>query len=172
MAMRSAELTGAFKIPDKSRKLAYKWLAKCGSGPGRVLAAYQRGKPTSVMTAEAVFARILLGDKLTEKQTAAAARKIFSRGPTRDRNFYYWYYGSLALMQLQDDRWEKWNAQLRDDLVKRQKTRGDAAGSWDPKGKWADRGGRVYSTTMATLTLEVYYRYLPMLRKESEDDGK
>jgi hypothetical protein len=172
MAMRSAELAGDWKIPAQTRKLAFKWLAKCGSGPGRVLAAYQTGKPTPVMTAEAIFARILLGDELTEKQTAAAAKKIFSRGPTRDRNFYYWYYGSLALMQLQDDRWEKWNTQLRDSLVKRQNTRGDAAGSWDPKGKWADRGGRVYSTTMATLTLEVYYRYLPMLRRDTEDQGK
>jgi hypothetical protein len=169
MAMRSAELTGDFKIPDETRKLARKWLAKCGSGPGRVLSAYQTGKPTPVMTAEAVFARILLGQTLDDEQTAAAAKKIFSRGPTRDRNFYYWYYGSLALMQLQDDRWEKWNAQLRDSLVKRQNTRGSAAGSWDPKGKWADRGGRVYSTAMATLTLEVYYRYLPMLRKPDDD---
>ncbi len=169
MAMRSAELTGEFKIPDESRKLARKWLAKCGSGPGRVLSAYQTGKPTPVMTAEGVFARILLGQTLDAEQTAAAAKNIFSRGPTRDRNFYYWYYGSLALMQLQDERWEQWNAELRNSLVKRQNTRGPAAGSWDPKGKWADRGGRVYSTAMATLTLEVYYRYLPMLRKPDED---
>ncbi|MFP4434508.1 MAG: hypothetical protein ACLFTN_08550 [Phycisphaerae bacterium] len=172
MAMRSAELTGDFKIPDGSRKLSRKWLAKCGSGPGRVLSAYQGGKPTPVMTAEGVFARILLGQTLDDEQTAAAAKTIFSRGPTRDRNFYYWYYGSLALMQLEDDHWEKWNAQLRDSLVKRQNTRGAAAGSWDPKGKWADRGGRVYSTAMATLTLEVYYRYLPMLRKTTNDTDR
>ena len=36
------------------------------------------------------------------------------------------------------------------------------AGSWPAKGPYAPRGGVVMSTAMATLSLEVYYRYLPM----------
>ena len=35
-----------------------------------------------------------------------------------------------------------------------------AAGSWEPEGcEWGDAGGRLYSTALALLTLEVYYRY-------------
>ena len=33
--------------------------------------------------------------------------------------------------------------------------------------QWGSRGGHVFTTAMATLTLEVYYRYLP-LRKTVE----
>ena len=34
-----------------------------------------------------------------------------------------------------------------------------AEGSWDPKDPWGEEGGRVYSTALMTLCLEVYYRY-------------
>ena len=57
---------------------------------------------------------------------------------------------------------EGWNAEGREHLVRAQK-RGDAMdGSWDPSGPWTETGGRVLSTCFATLTLEVYYRYLPL----------
>ena len=36
------------------------------------------------------------------------------------------------------------------------------AGSWDPDTVWGGYGGRVYTTAMAALCLEVYYRYLPL----------
>jgi hypothetical protein len=32
-------------------------------------------------------------------------------------------------------------------------------GSWDPVGAWGRDGGRVYSTALCALILEVYYRY-------------
>ena len=40
-------------------------------------------------------------------------------------------------------------------------------GSWDPAGPWGTEGGRVYSTALCTLILEVYYRYFtPLLKKK------
>ena len=36
------------------------------------------------------------------------------------------------------------------------------AGSWDPICIWGGYGGRVYSTAMSALCLEVYYRFLPL----------
>jgi len=47
-------------------------------------------------------------------------------------------------------------------LVKHQNlTPGELYGSWDPTTQthFCQMGGRVYSTAMAVLTLEVYYRY-------------
>jgi hypothetical protein len=46
--------------------------------------------------------------------------------------------------------------------VNLQKKTGDDAGCWDGNITWADRGGRVFSTALGCLTLQVYYRYLPV----------
>ncbi len=59
------------------------------------------------------------------------------------------------------DAWYRWNAQVRDEIVRRQRPIGHAVGSWDPDDSpYGAKGGRIYSTALATLTLEVYYRYL------------
>jgi hypothetical protein len=67
--------------------------------------------------------------------------------------------------------WEEWNRQIRDTLVRAQRKDGPFAGSWDPRTQWGGYGGRVYSTAIATLTLEVYYRFLPFynLRLKPQD---
>ena len=79
----------------------------------------------------------------------------------REPNFYYWYYGTLAMYQLQGERWKRWNEALQNTLVGSQRTEGPLAGSWDPDPVWGTCGGRAYSTALGTLCLEVYYRYLP-----------
>jgi hypothetical protein len=44
-------------------------------------------------------------------------------------------------------------------IVGSQRTEGDEKGSWDPVGPWGYAGGRVYSTALMTLCMEVYFRY-------------
>ena len=79
--------------------------------------------------------------------------------------FYYAYYGSLGLYQYGGPKWDKWNAHVRELLVRLQKKEGCETGSWDPGShRWASWAGRVYSTALSALTLEVYYRYLPIHR--------
>jgi hypothetical protein len=63
------------------------------------------------------------------------------------------------MRQYGGDEWTLWNEQLRDLLVQDQRQDGSFAGSWDPNDPWGRYGGRVYSTALATLCLEVYYRY-------------
>jgi hypothetical protein len=77
-------------------------------------------------------------------------------------NFYYWYYATLALYQRQDALWDDWNRGLQAALLATQHRNGELAGSWAPDTEWGPHGGRVYSTAMATLSLEVYYRFLPL----------
>ncbi|MBK8208038.1 MAG: terpene cyclase/mutase family protein [Planctomycetes bacterium] len=83
-------------------------------------------------------------------------------------NMYYWYYGSLALMVGRDadggeDRWRKWNIELKKTLLPNQNKSGPRRGSFDPGGDyWAQAGGgRLYSTALCVLMLEIYYRYEP-----------
>lgn len=79
---------------------------------------------------------------------------------------YYWYYATLALFLHGGESWVTWNSLIRDMLCQRQRRDGHANGSWNADGRWFGKvGGRIYATTMAVLTLEVYYRYLPIYEK-------
>jgi hypothetical protein len=91
------------------------------------------------------------------------------RPGTGTMNFYYWYYGTLAMFQRQGDDWTRWNAALQHELLARQRWDGKSAGSWDADDQWGGYGGRIYSTALAALSLEVYYRYLPVHGRDAGD---
>jgi hypothetical protein len=88
-------------------------------------------------------------------------------------NLYYWYYGTLALHHQQgagrdaENAWNTWNTALSLSLVNAQLSEGPEAGSWEPNCVWGGYGGRVYSTAIAAMCLEVYYRYT----NDSSQDG-
>ena len=52
-----------------------------------------------------------------------------------------------------------WDAQIQL-VADHQIKQGEMSGSWDPAlDPWGDEGGRVYSTAILALLMEVYYRY-------------
>jgi hypothetical protein len=61
---------------------------------------------------------------------------------------------------------------MRDALINAQAQLGDAAGSWPPDSSHGiAMGGRLYTTCLCIMTLEVYYRYLPIYqRRDIPDD--
>lgn len=83
--------------------------------------------------------------------------------PGKGIDFYYWYYGTFAMFQMGGEHWKIWNQHLKDTLLPLQRKDGAADGSWDPigGGRIPD-GGRVFSTALGALCLEVYYRYAKM----------
>lgn len=165
MALKSAEL-GGIPIPEDVRQQLVQFLMQRSSGTHRGLAAYRlREQPSAPMTAEALFCKQILGMSRDNPASQEAVNYIRRSPPHISRlNYYYWYYGTLAMYQYGGQPWEEWNAALRDLLVQEQRKSGPLAGSWDPRDIWGPYGGRVYSTAMATLCLEVYYRYLPLYR--------
>ena len=76
-------------------------------------------------------------------------------------NYYLWYKGSLAMFQVGGQLWQRWNDPVRSAILALQCHDGCQRGSWDPDTQWGDRGGRIYTTALAILTLETYYRYTP-----------
>jgi hypothetical protein len=83
--------------------------------------------------------------------------------PSGDDEVYYWYYATQVMYNQLGPNWDTWNRAVRKRLVDSQCREGCGAGSWDPKSdEWGRRGGRVMQTALSTLTLEVYYRYLPL----------
>ncbi len=80
-------------------------------------------------------------------------------------DFYYWYYGTLAMFQYDGPSgvlWRKWDDAMKAAVVPNQRnaTQGCENGSWDPsEDRWGSEGGRVYATAINCLTMECYYIY-------------
>ncbi|MFP4353499.1 MAG: hypothetical protein ACLFUJ_00130 [Phycisphaerae bacterium] len=169
MALHSVSRLG-LQIPDETRKRTLAYIHGVTNRDG--LAGYtDKRKVSPAMTAEAIFSRILMGETPSDSEIRKAGDLILKHVPSRrnrERNFYSWYYCSLALMQVQGPQWDRWNKVMRDYLVKLQENRGGEAGSFDPDSRWGRVGGRTYTTATATLTLQVYYRYPPYLQEKDD----
>ncbi len=166
MAMQSAR-AAKLKVPAETFELSSHFLDSVQRRDG-ALYAYQPGnQPTPAMTAEGLLCRIYLGWTKTDPPLMEGVRWLLDNHPPAadSPNVYYWYYGTQALHHVGGAEWERWNFLMRDALVNTQETRGEAAGSWAPRGEHASAGGRVYMTSLAVCTLEVYYRHLPIFRQ-------
>jgi hypothetical protein len=129
-----------------------------------MLASYQpHREPTPTMTAQMAFTRMLLGQQLSNSEMEEAAGFLSRTPPDRhEPDLYYWYYASLCMDQMQTDAWKSWNQKTRDALIAMQIREGEHGSYWDANVRKGAQAGRVFSTSMAALTLEVYYRYAPM----------
>jgi len=162
MALKSAKVVG-IPIPPPTQAGISAWLKKVATGPDGGLARYQPGKKeTPTMTAEAWACRQFLEIGGPGRASDEAASYLLQNGSDGgEYNIYYLYYGTLAMYQHGGEAWSTWNARVRDQVVRRQRIQGHMAGSWDPDDtQYGTHGGRIYGTALATLTLEVYYRFL------------
>lgn len=180
MALVSANLAGT-PINQDTTFLMNQFLDRHSTGKHKGLSIYRTGEqPSSTMTAEALFCRFLLKRKVNRLQIEEACRKIVGYNETGQmnnlptssgNNLYFWYYGTLALHQatkepagakspLVKNAWKNWNQALQSKLTSTQQIGGQQDGSWDPdEFLWGCYGGRVYTTSMAVLNLQIYYRY-------------
>ncbi|MBI4618439.1 MAG: terpene cyclase/mutase family protein [Planctomycetes bacterium] len=127
------------------------------------------------LVAVGLLCRLLLGEPRDGAALRRAVVRVASNPPSWaeresiDNSDYYWYYGTLAMFQVGGSEWGAWNRAMVRAIVPHQRRSGHAAGSWDPDGKWGPNGGRLYSTSINILTLEVYYKYAPEYLKEVPD---
>ncbi|MEX0641368.1 MAG: hypothetical protein WD468_01635 [Pirellulales bacterium] len=172
MALASAERAG-LAVPRQTWTSVDKFLHSVRRGDYGGLASYRPDSPASIsMTAEALYCRLLLsethGDVLDEQSATEATGQLLGALPDGDRvNLYYWYYATLALHHRQQasdqaaTAWHAWNDALTSVLLSRQVNSGSDAGSWNTDCQWGGYGGRVYTTAIAAMCLEVYYRHAP-----------
>ena len=180
LAYKSAQDFG-LKVNDQALKMCGVWLDQVTDQPTGRHGYQRRGQPSSrhpgdheqrfparhgeAMTAVGLLSRIFLGQDPKDRPVMLrAADTIAAKPPVWNPDAgtidaYYWYYASYALYQLGGPRWTKWAKALDRAVVQTQRGDGNALGSWDPVGAWGEDGGRVYSTAISVLTLEVYYRY-------------
>ena len=166
MALQSARAAN-LAVPDETLELAGHFLDRVGYRGGSIYGYMPRKIPDEVMTAEALLCRAYLGWSANTPGFFDGVDFLQDRYlPDADQsNFYYWYYGTQLMHHVGGAHWEIWNHKIRDILVETQRHRGHAAGSWDPIDSHDRAGGRLYATAVATCTLEVYYRHLPIFRQ-------
>jgi len=179
MALRSARIAG-MNVPKSTMTLSRRWLNNARAATDSSMFAYMPGMPaTPVMTAEALLCRQLLGDAPNARGmgrgTAIVLRHL--TGSFDSRNYYYWYYATQLMHNTGGKTWARWNPLIRERLVAEQVTgpaAGHASGSWQPADpstdRWGRTGGPIMQTALGLLTLEVYYRYLPMYQVRPDLD--
>ncbi len=111
--------------------------------------------------------------KIKSQSRVCVEKDYLPRWELKKIDYYFWYYASLALYQVGGSTWDTWEKAMSKTLLESQrgyhekdKAKGlttkdslDEHGSWDSVDAWGSAGGRVYSTAINCLTLEVYYRY-------------
>ena len=174
MALKSAKLAGLDVSPVCEERMRA-FLERCTAGGLRGRAAYRPGEyPSRTMTAEAMLCRLFLYAEPDEAALDEAAQYVSEQLPGESQaNLYYWYYATLALQQLGG---ETLGSLERGAPGCTAPSTGVAKERWREAGmpilSGEVMGGRVYTTAMAALCLEAYYRYspgAPGIRQASRD---
>jgi hypothetical protein len=171
MALKSGQMAG-IGVSSMAFEGARRWLASVAEGKDRGLYKYQpydQHGVTSSMTAVGMLCQQYIGIARNDASMLEGKQHLLANLPDANlnRDIYYWYYATLVMHNFMGPEWDRWNRQMRRTLIDTQCKGGCAEGSWDPShptpDRW-DRAGRVYMTAFSTLTLEVYYRYLPLFK--------
>jgi hypothetical protein len=131
-----------------------------------------QGKKLS-MTAEGLLCRQYLGWQRDDDRLRRGVEILTQNLPTVEggrTHVYYWYYAAQACHHMEGEPWRKWNYAMREVLPALQIREGRERGSWDPNlddTTGVGGGGRLFVTCLATYSLEVYYRHLPIYQLEA-----
>jgi hypothetical protein len=165
MAVVSAEMAGV-SVPTKTKEQAMRYL---DSVENKKNGAYGYTGPATKISTTAIglLCRLYLGWKINNRQLLKGA-KLLSRPSATD--MYSNYYATQVMLHLGSNRWVRWNRLMREHLVKNQYQIGHGAGSWSPTpDRYGRSGGRHYVTCLSIMTLEVYYRHLPLYQDGALD---
>jgi hypothetical protein len=140
-------------------------------GEGRY--GYEAEKRTykNSVTAMALLCRMYLGWGRDDGDMRAGVALLDKAGPYE--NLYTTYFATQVMRNWGGEEWTRWNERMRDDLIGSQVMHGPGKGSWKPRsGMHTKQGGRLLESSLATLTLEVYYRYKPVLPQLNPADRR
>jgi hypothetical protein len=162
MALKSARLAG-LSVPESVLERAEQFLDRVQSGEGSFY-GYQKPDKSPTPTAIGLLSRMYYGWPQDDPYLAQGVAYLQKLRPSRT-DVYFNYYATQVMHHYEGPGWPDWNREIRDRLVATQSRRGHEHGSWyfhDPIGK---QGGRLYTTAMCVMILEVYYRYMPLYGK-------
>jgi hypothetical protein len=169
MALKSAQMAG-LDVPASTLKKAERFLDSCAS-PTTEGYGYVGNAATPTTSAVGLLCRQFMQGwgPQNPRLIKGISANLKPVPPGTKKDAYYHYYATQVMYHFGGDAWKDWNQKMRDLLVASQAA--DKAspdfGSWSSAGDtWGASGGRLMVTSLNLLTLEVYYRYLPLYHRD------
>ena len=193
-ALAAAQLSKDIVVSPQVIKRAIDFLDYAAAGSKQSMYGYNdnaRAAPATSLTAVGLLSRYYI-DKwgpdtagmadgvlgLMAKAPGGTTKQPRTTKPALD--MYYYYYATQVVHFFEGDEWKDWNegpkskdgtrkGGMRDWLIELQRDKekdGANRGSWDPESGFIGRHcGRLGTTSLSLLTLEVYYRHLPLYKR-------
>jgi hypothetical protein len=168
MALKCGQMA-YLRVPPETINYAVHFLDSMQSDSGAKY-GYLAGGAEPTATSVGLLSRMVTGWRRDAPPLVRGVRYLSGLGPSKN-DMYFDYYATQVMHHWGGSEWIQWNGQMRDYLVESQATEGHESGSWQflDSHESGAKGGRLYNTCMALMTLEVYYRYLPLYGKHFVD---
>jgi hypothetical protein len=172
-ALKSGQM-GGLQVPKETLVKVNKYLDTYAGDPVGATYGYRSPGSAHACSAIGLLCREYLGWGPKNPGLIQGIGRLMKSQPNQgQKTMYYYYYATQVVHHYGEGEWKTWNPKMRDMLIELQDQGTDAArrhqkGSWSSAG-WdvgGYGGGRIMMTSMALLTLEVYYRHLPLYRRE------
>ncbi|MCE9566710.1 MAG: terpene cyclase/mutase family protein [Planctomycetes bacterium] len=190
-ALKAAKLGKDIVVPAATMKKAVDFLNLAGAGSRKAMYGYSDNTgaaPGTSLTAVGLLSRYYIdGWGPDNAGMAEGVTGLMKRAPVRSTaspDMYFYYYATQVVHFYEGDEWKRWNegpkgpdgtrkGGMRDWLIGLQvKKDGPNLGSFDQGGGFIGRScGRLGTTAMSLLTLEVYYRNLPLYKRANAGEG-
>jgi hypothetical protein len=177
MALKSGQMSG-LSVPAPTIRRVERFLDSVEASSKGGYRYLPNGPEKISMTAVGLLCRLYLGNiNLRNPDLLAGVERLKKEPPGKSNDLYYLYYATQVMHNIGGDSWKFWNegpdgkSGIRDSLIRKQDQgasgkRGNA-GSWPPTMDYGTQeGGRLMATSLSLLTLEVYYRHLPLYRRD------
>ncbi|TWU12651.1 Prenyltransferase and squalene oxidase repeat protein [Symmachiella macrocystis] len=161
LALRAAKNLGC-DVPAENIDRAVAYIKRCSSAADGGFAYQPGGSVTSVRTGTGILALEICGEHHSQ-EALRGADYLLENPLDYDETYYFYgvYYCGVGMFQMGGKYWTAMQDQIRDVLLEKQ----SADGSWTAGNGSEKRIGRVYTTTMAVLSLAVEYQYLPIYQR-------
>ncbi|MBY0528176.1 MAG: terpene cyclase/mutase family protein [Gemmataceae bacterium] len=171
-ALKSGQMAG-LHVPNQTFQGIHNFLDAVSTADQSGL-GYTGPQATPRMTSVGLLCREYLGWGPRHPAIAKGTETLNKMPPSASlKDMYYYYYATQSMFHGTDEKgWATWNDKMRDLLIDTQDM-GNNPDARDQKGSWSAEGdafgpqmGRLGVTSLALLTLEVYYRRLPLYNRQ------
>lgn len=192
-ALHTAKLCKDIVVADAAIKKAVAFLDMAGAGSRKAAYGYTdnaAAAPGTSMTAVGLLSRYFIDgwgpdNAGMAEGVAGMMKRATGAGDKPPLDLYFYFYATQVIRNFEGDEWKTWNegpkqadgsrkGGMRDWLIELQiKKDGANLGSWDPEPGFIGRFcGRLGTTAMCILTLEVYYRHPPLYKRLDLEEKK